>query len=151
MLKTSLSLLLIIIKSCLCFIFLNSAKSSESSHDISKRFAELILPYVNVGQEWENRAAADNIVRKCAHFAEYFSLSVILFSVALLLGDKARRVLLVVFCIALLIIPIVDESLQLLSDRTSSALDIGIDIAGSAVGALMAFLVSKIIKKSHRK
>ena len=136
---------------CAFLIFSSSALSSDMSHAISKKVAELIVPYVNSGHDWQDRAIADNIVRKCAHFAEYFALSCLFFCFALCFGKKTKKILCAVFAALLLLIPVTDEALQLLSDRTSSPLDIGIDLAGAAAGALIVFGVSAMLKKLKNK
>ena len=90
------------------------------------------------------------IVRKCAHFTEYFILGVLSTVTVLHMTWTRRWVCGLGFCVA---IACLDECLQLfVSGRSGKVLDVLIDGAGALVGLLVVCLAVRIIhscKKSR--
>ena len=77
---------------------------------------------------------SDHVLRKAAHIAEFFLLS--LFA-ALFLRRKAPLALPLCFAAAFL-----DESIQLLSDRGAQVRDVWIDLIGVAAGTALGWAIA---------
>ncbi len=88
------------------------------------------------------------IVRKVAHAVEFCCLgiwSALLFLPNNLTGNGCKTV-----CLIGLFVPLMDETIQLLTNRSSAVTDIWIDIAGYAVGSTVtALLLFWHAKKKH--
>lgn len=81
------------------------------------------------------------VVRKCAHMFEFFVLAVLL---SLILEKKYQTILLCGVFTAL-----IDETIQLSNDRSSSVKDVWIDTIGFAVGMLCILLIKTIRSKKQ--
>lgn len=82
----------------------------------------------------------DHLVRKMAHFTEYFVLGMEMFGMVSFFSKSRWRVLKSVeyaFFAAF-----IDESIQILSRRGSMISDVWLDTAGAAAGVLLVKLVS---------
>ena len=87
----------------------------------------------------------EHIVRKCAHFFEYMILG-ILFAIDMILYKKRP------FCPAAvipgLLVPQVDESIQLFTpERSGSLVDVWLDFSGYVTGMIFVGVIYKIVKK----
>ena len=128
-------------------IFFNSVMSSESSHNISRFFSRLILPFVDTGAEWTDRSVADTIVRKIAHAVIYCALAVILTCFTLMLRGRARGIGYVISSVGILCVASADEFIQHYSGRGASVTDVAIDMSGAAAGMLTVSLIYLLIQK----
>ena len=89
-------------------------------------------------------------VRKLAHLLEYFALGVLLpMFFAGFIGSRALRLTLTVS--SGVAIPLIDETIQILSSRGPSIVDIWIDVAGFSVGCAAVYLAFYIQKKISLK
>ena len=90
-------------------------------------------------------------VRKFAHVIEYAALSFQLMCIFLLKGK--RKLTWYINCaFTIMFIALVDETIQLFSNRGSEVGDIWIDMGGNALGILAAFIIGTIvIKKAQNK
>ena len=85
------------------------------------------------------------LLRKTAHFSEYFVLGV--FGCFAMQGTKKKNTLTILFCLG---IAAIDETLQLfVSGRVGSIWDVLIDSAGAIVGIGILTLIQKIRKRKR--
>ncbi len=90
-----------------------------------------------------------DLVRKFAHVIEFSVLGV--FTVLLLVNSKItlyklQNILSIGFFVAF-----TDETIQIFSHRTSSVKDVWIDMAGFAVGALIAIAVKSVVNINKQR
>ena len=97
----------------------------------------------------KNTPVIRKVIRKSAHILEYLTLGVI----CLLLCrydeswlEKAKRLLLVAA-----FVPLVDETIQVFSQRTSSIGDIWMDIGGFIAGCLLVAVIQAVRRRKARK
>lgn len=97
----------------------------------------------------ENTPVIRKVIRKTAHILEYLTLGVI----CLLLCrydeswlEKAKRLLLVAA-----FVPLVDETIQVFSKRTSSIGDIWMDIGGFIAGCLLVAVIQAVKRRKARQ
>ena len=142
----------ILIALTLWFIFKNSIlskqQSSEQSGSVFFAFQYIFDAIFGAG------VITPSVFRKMAHAIEFALLG---FQVYLLyytlMGFKIKR-LFEVLCLGL-IVGIIDESIQILSNRGAQVSDVWIDFGGYALGVgvsmLSMFIVNFIIKKRRAK
>jgi VanZ family protein len=147
-----INILLVIL--CMLTIFLFSCENAEKS---TERSDAIINSIINVSSS-ENNFTVDNtetgditivtIVRKCAHFFEFFLLG---FLVVNLFKDykklNFKRILLcILFCC---IYAVSDEIHQLFVDgRSCELIDVLVDTSGSSVGALFYYFLYSNVNKT---
>ena len=131
---------------CLSFIFSNSLKSKSVSAEQSKPFEDMIKPSLDaMGTSGNTAEIAAIIVRKSAHVAEFFTLTLICLAILHLLGKKTK--LTVTFGVAFgFICAATDETLQIFSHRGAAVKDVFIDGIGVAL-AVAAYLIFVKFKK----
>ena len=145
-------ILIVLIVLTIAFIWSNSIRSrteSEAQSGAVKNAVENILTSggskpTSAGTEW----ILGNI-RKLAHFAEYFTLSVFLSAYALIFGRTTRTKVI----IALLSVPVaaIDETIQIFSNRGAALSDVLLDISGAALGFAVTFSSVLLVRKLKRK
>ncbi len=133
----------------LVFIFSNSLKSASQSIEQSSHTVQAVQDFVAVfdpdspivtatGEAYE---LLHEIVRTVAHFAE-FALMGSLFGWCLLSYTTRKKRLLIPLG-GVLIVPLIDECLQLFSDgRGMQGFDILLDIGGGVIG--LAFAIATV-------
>ncbi|MCI7262707.1 MAG: VanZ family protein [Otoolea sp.] len=134
----------------ICFLFSNSLTPAVQSSEASGRALQLIhqlLSVVGVQALW----LTEHVLRKCAHFAEYTVLGLVLSqNVRLLSCPFSAKVLLHILFGFL--IPFVDETLQLFTEgRSGQISDVWLDGCGVWTGTLVflcLFFVWKHWKRS---
>ena len=131
----------------LCFIWGNSAMSPSDSSEASNSLLDAIGPIVR----FLGIVLSDDLaLRKFAHFAEYSALGIelaLLGAVNMRLGFQD-----ISNCaFAGLLTAVTDESIQLLSGRSSQVSDILLDFAGLLTGALLIWLIRHIVLKRRKK
>ncbi len=127
-----------------CFIFWNSLQDSASSDAQSGFFTMLFRSIFGVSEDAMDLVSF--VVRKLAHFSEFALLGVEISY----LKKRVNRLADVSWAYVLLIgllVAVTDESLQLLSDRTSSVKDVWLDFFGFTFGLLFLIVIFAIIKK----
>lgn len=128
-----------------------SCISKEESTVTSDIVVEMITPIdeLEPGYRSENGwtyVQLSEVVRKLAHVAEYFAVAFQLMCIFLLKGkNKLVNYINCLFCA--MFIALVDETIQLFSNRGSEVRDIWIDLAGTVGGILAAFLIGVIVRK----
>lgn len=130
----------------LLFIWGNSMLPPDVSDGLSK-WVTGILGFNRPGEQTDSM---NHIVRKLAHYSEYFALGIVLW---LALCGKIkpflRGIVLQGFCG--LLTAVIDETIQLFSQRGPSLTDVWLDYAGFLCGSLLALLICHIRAKQAEK
>ena len=129
----------------LAFIFSQSLFDAPSSTEESSWVLETVKPIFELFVGKGN--VTENLVRKCAHFAEFAVLGALTAALASLFGTRRhlRYVFALLCCLAT---AVADESIQLVSDgRSAEVRDVLIDLAGAAAGVGAAIVLLILIKK----
>lgn len=134
----------------LAFIITNSLKNGEESLDQSSVFVEVFQSTFDPGGTL-TKEEATLIVRKDAHFTEFFGLGITAAMFFFHLGkeiDKRNYVLPFFVC---LFVASTDEFIQNFTGRTSSGVDVMIDFAGSALAIIIVMVIIFVIEKNLEK
>ena len=149
--KRARIILIVLFFGVLCFVFGNSLLSPEISAAFSDSVGELLANIF--GKEGGVDSVGGFPLRKVAHFVEFAALGAI--STLLLLTfsfpKDVKGCLLALFG---LLIPVVDETLQIFSSRGSSLRDVWIDCGGFVFGCAVVYLALLLIdfcKKKRKK
>ncbi|MBQ2446735.1 MAG: VanZ family protein [Oscillospiraceae bacterium] len=120
----------------MCFIFFQSSLSAQVSATQSKGLLAVLNHF------WPE--LTHDLLRKIAHFAEYFILGCCTLGMFFNTKDfKVSKPLLFSLLTA-----VADETLQIYVDgRSSELLDVWIDLAGALVGVLIFWAIMTIRKK----
>ena len=150
--KKALVILGVVLLLIVAFIWGNSVLSPELSDKISRFAGDILSGIVGVGDEVSTVGGIP--VRKVGHFCEFFALGAAAWMLLKLLGLKLYVRIISVSLFGV-VVPLLDETIQIFSGRGHSIKDVWIDIMGFAVGAAGALLVnliiSKIVNKSKNK
>lgn len=126
------------------FILGNSLLPPEVSGKISSAVGEVLASVLGEGDA--NQTVGGVPVRKVGHFAEFFILGVLVILLSrVLLKEIYFRCSIVAF--VGLLIPVVDETVQIFSDRGSALTDVWIDVCGYAAGVALMCAVLFFVKK----
>ena len=136
--------LIILLILLLAFIWGHSFMSQSESRDESRRVMEFVTPLLEFFVGKGNVTL--HLVRKLAHFTEFFALGGIL---ALLMPFSWRgRILSASFG---LLTGFLDESIQMFSDRGDQIIDVWLDYAGVLCGILVLSLVRLLVLRLKRR
>lgn len=114
------------------FIFSNSLKNGIKSSNSSNFITDIAYKIFKGDYD-----TLSHIIRKLAHFTEFFILGIFSY-----IGYKYYSIIFVVATAVL------DEFIQLFVDgRTSSIIDVLIDVSGGTLGILLIVLIVKIYNK----
>lgn len=142
--KKQIILLIVLILAVTAFIFSNSLKGSDASHEDSGRLLAWFQPLM----EWlfgEGNTDWSFWLRKTAHIVEFCTLGVL---VSLLI-DLLKKGLRGYDLFYVLAVAVVDEFIQSFTGRTSQVLDILIDFSGALLGFGIVLLIKKIKKRKN--
>lgn len=135
-------IILLLLSFNLAFIFIQSAlppdKSEETSDKVGEIVGEVIPPETKPGEFIQIN------LRKIAHFVEFFTLGVLSSLYVKFLGGGVKKI-----ALSLAFAPtvaLVDETLQLFSERGSSVKDVWIDTFGFFTAAAIFYTVAAITK-----
>ena len=132
----------------LAFIWGRSMKSIPESQAESMGVLGFIRPILELVMGKGN--ATDHHVRKLAHFVEFFALGVEL--VALQTVQKRQKLQNLINCLfAGLSAAVIDESIQILSNRGPQVQDILLDFTGCCCGIFFAYLIIWFISIVKRR
>ena len=137
----------------LIFIWGNSLKTVTESGEQSSEVYSAFTPLLNL--IFGEGTITHSTFRKLAHVFEYFVLGVQVF--ALMLVIKGLKYINLLFILPFgIFVSVIDECLQLISNRGASVTDVFIDLIGFMLsGVIMAILTliikSKINKKYRNK
>lgn len=138
-----LAVLILAILGTLIFIFSNSVKSKEQSSDQSSEFAESIKPIVDPSDKIPFNIF-EHHVRKLAHFSEFCLLGFELLLLLALLCNGYKNITLLKYTSTMflaLTAALIDETIQIFSDRGSAVVDVWIDFSGAITGSAFGFLI----------
>lgn len=156
--KRNVLLLLLLLDICTIFAF--SFFSAQSSHVQSKNVTAVLKPVassigiygsdfkgVSSFYHYKDISLSELLVRKLAHFSEYFVLAIFTGLFASSLSDKRKRIALV--ALMGILIALTDEGviqLFLSSGRSASFKDVLVDVSGYFTGILTFILCSRIVR-----
>jgi len=139
---------ILLLISTLAFIWGNSLESVSESGAKSQSILSAVAPILEIFVG-EGRVT-DHIVRKIAHFAEFGLLGCELMLLVVL--RRRVRVQNTVNCLsAALTTAVIDEALQLLSDRGAQVSDVLLDFCGAASGIFFVLLLYGISRAAKHK
>ena len=124
----------------LIIIFLFSSENAEKSTKTSDGFINSITNILNI-EKPKDKEKVGHIVRKIAHFTEYFILGLILFLNLRLYPIDNKLIIGIILC---MIYASSDEIHQIFVDgREAKILDVLIDTLGSATSLIILSLITK--------
>ncbi len=124
----------------LIIIFLFSSENAEKSTKTSDGFINTITNILNI-EKPKDKEKVSHIVRKIAHFTEYFILGLILFLNLRLYPINNKLIIGIILC---MIYASSDEIHQIFIDgREAKLLDVLIDTLGSAASLIILNLITK--------
>lgn len=139
--KTFLWIVGLLILVTLAFIWKNSLLPREDSLEKSSMVTDALRPILGLLIGEKN--VTDHFVRKLAHLTEFAALGAETACFALLLSS--RRLHGFFHCLfAGLLAALIDETLQLLTDRGSQVQDVLLDFAGLLLGVLLTYLIARL-------
>lgn len=142
--KKNISFFLIFLIICITsFIFINSAIDSATSHKLSQAVTDIVT--VNKFVEKEQ------VVRKSAHIIEFALLGVSVVCWLWCRGLIKRFANIVFAFLYFLSVALVDELIQVFSNRTNSVKDVGLDFLGALIGSVLILAVYKIFTNRQKK
>ena len=134
----------------LCIIFGNSLKGPVESVEQSDAVVEVVRPIIDPNEQM-SKDTISHLVRKSAHFVEYFVLGI---ECALLAYHTKRKftvsgaICSAAFC---LLMGNIDEFIQSFTDRGSSVSDSLLDLCGAIVGIAIGFCIAYAVKGTVKK
>ena len=142
---------ILLILATVAFIISNSAmpaeKSNSTSEGVTDKVVESVKPLKDaIEQEKVDKEDIHKGVRKIAHVLEYALLGAELMALLLLIfsTDPMKRLIYILFFG--LALAVCDESVQKLTDRTSSTTDVMIDFGGLCIGIALAYFAFAVIR-----
>ena len=130
------------------FIFSNSLTPAVSSNSASLSITELIFPFLHAMKLYPSVDTLNFIIRKLAHFSEYACLGILVMGAIHFAPLKFRKK----ECFFYFLIPVVDESLQLITEgRSCEIRDMLIDSAGLFTGFVLTVLFFRIVLHFRHK
>ncbi|MFA6801176.1 MAG: VanZ family protein [Acholeplasmataceae bacterium] len=141
---------LIIIFILTIFIWSQSFLSGELSSQESGFITMQLVKILNFVQIDVNIDQLHIVIRKLAHFTEYFILS--MFWLIYLIKSKIINIKNIIYILLIILMTaIIDEAIQLLhDDRSSSLIDVVIDFGGAITG-IVVFMLCKMLYNRHVK
>lgn len=132
----------------LCFVWGNSLLPPELSAEISTAVGNFFAKIFGSGDGATITGGLS--VRKTAHFVEFCALGAVT-SLLLRTFVSSWRLRLNIEIIVGILIPVIDETIQIFSGRGSSVRDVWIDMGGYAFGCAMVYFILFIKKKIKSK
>lgn len=136
----------------ICVIFSFSLQPADQSQQLSDGVGMLILKYVlsellEVSTSWSEMewSIFGTVIRKCAHFTEYFVLGVLMMLAVNQTKLSLKQIISLILCV---LVASVDETIQLfVPGRSGMIKDVILDGVGSAVGLLSCIITIKCFLK----
>lgn len=146
--KATAWLLLAAVIAVVAFIWFNSLEPPELSSEKSGRVTAWLTPLLELVVGEGN--VTEHLVRKMAHFGEFFLLGIVLTS--LISGRiKSLWTALITCLFCTLLIAMIDETIQLFTDRGSQLKDVWLDFAGGSAGVALVLLVRSLSGGNARR
>lgn len=124
----------------------NSLVPGSGSGSLSLSVVEAVrgaLDALRLPSDW----VTNFLVRKTAHFTEYAILGVLV-AHAFDPEHTAEHMRLAAICLALVLVPSIDETIQLfVAGRSGQVTDVLLDCCGAATGVLLAYLVWRLRRR----
>ncbi len=140
--------ILLLFVAVLCFVLGNSLLPSEVSNGMSDTVQGFLFKIF--GSFAVNGSLGGIPVRKIAHFVEFTALGVVT-SLLLRAFVSEWKLRISIEAFIGVMIPIVDETIQIFSKRGSSLKDVWIDLAGYVFGCALVYLFVFVVKKVKNK
>ena len=142
---------ILLILATVAFIISNSAmpaeKSNSTSEGVTDKVVENVKPLKDaIDQEKVNKEDIHEGVRKIAHVFEYALFGAELMALLLLIAPAEPMRYLIYVLFFGLALGVCDESVQKLTDRTSSTTDVMIDFGGLCIGIALAYFAFVVIR-----
>ena len=129
------------------FIWSNSLADASHSSAVSGGLTDKLLAFLDP-QGKLDRDFFEFCLRKFAHFSEFALLG----AEFVFLKKNFNKVGIFAILFSCMSVALVDETLQLLSDRSSEVRDVWIDFSGAVFGVFVIcfiFIFLKMVKKEH--
>lgn len=137
--KKKISIILVIL--WMSLIFIMSSFNGDNSSNQSSFIVDIISNIFNIN----NIDILSLIIRKLAHFTEYFILGILVYNMIYNFNKKIN--IAIILCI---LYAVSDEIHQLfVIGRSCKIIDILIDSCGSITGIYLSYLINKIFSKMH--
>ena len=131
------------------FIFYNSALDADESTVYSSGVLSMIEDFFY--SLHIDITISENFVRKCAHFAEFFTLGVLMSLTVQSYINKLKYKLLLAPLLGLAV-ACIDETIHLHSAGRSGQLsDVILDFFGVCTAVIMFYIISKCVKKKDKE
>ena len=147
---------ILLIIATVVFIISNSAapseKSNNKSQDVTDKVVENVKPLKDaIEQDKVDKEDVHKGIRKIAHFLEYALLGAEMMLLLFLIfpADPMKNLIYILFFG--LAFAVCDESVQKLTDRTSSTTDVMIDFGGLCIGIAFAYFVAAFVRNVAKK
>lgn len=128
----------------ICWIFSNSLANADKSTQQSSEVKQVVDGTLSAvsGKKVDVPML---VIRKLAHFTEYFILGICLYLAFYFF--RTKNIFILIPCAVGIIIPIIDENIQLSSDgRHFAVTDMLIDMGGAACGIALALGVCALVR-----
>ena len=147
--KGWLCLLLALTLLVTAYIFGNSLKDGEESHESSDKVVEIVEPVVKpITEKLPGDKGLSFWVRKAAHVIEFFALGLCAMALGLAVRKQFGVPCLGYILFYVLLTAVTDEFIQSFTGRTSSVKDVFIDLGGAVLGIALVGTVTAL--KTHR-
>ena len=133
------------------FIYSNSLVSKEDSAGQSSEIVDLTKPIVDP-EDKISYNTFQHYVRKSAHFCEYFLLGFEFFALLLVVSRERSRFTLSKILLTVLfplVAALIDETLQVFSERGAGVVDVWLDFFGAVSGSILCALVFFVFYTRH--
>lgn len=143
--KKAGKIIVVLIILTLAFIWYNSSLSRVESADISRGFLADIAAFLKeLGIVIDS--TEDHFLRKLAHFFEFGLLGAELIMLPIIYGKCSAQA--VLNCLFFgMTAAVIDETIQIFSDRGSLVSDIWIDFSGVAAAVIVILIIYSIVYK----
>ena len=152
--KTKQTILLMLIIIICAIIFCFSNQPADESSNTSGGFIKFLLeinPFTTNLEETQKIELQENlshIIRKCAHFTEFFILGVLMYWTLEKWFVIHRARLGLILC---MLVAAMDETIQLFVEgRSGQVTDMLLDSSGSLVGICMVLVLNKCLARRQR-
>ncbi len=137
-----IAIVVLLIVATLVFIHGNSMQTASNSIKISGR----VYAKLNAFMPWlfNDKLISASVIRKLAHFLEFFALGLEFSLLFLLLNKFMGKKILLVLLIGIIDASL-DEILQIFFSRGASVIDVLIDFSGYVLGVIVILLINIII------
>ncbi len=147
---------ILLIIATIVFILSNSATPSEKSNDTSQGITDKVVESVKPLKDAveQNKIEKEDVhkgIRKIAHFLEYALLGIETMLLLLLVFPADPMKYLIYILFFGLALGVCDESVQKLTDRTSSTTDVMIDFGGLCIGIAFAYFITVAVRAMLKK